>query len=50
MDNFNCLSAHICDDLNKKDIIVSIDLVDACETLRKVNPCYMDVYLDFFFF
>ena len=35
MDNFNCLFAHICDDLNKKDIIVSIDLVDACETLRK---------------
>ena len=35
MDNFNCLSAHICDDLNKKDTIVSIDLVDACETLRK---------------
>ena len=35
MDNFNCLSAHICDDLIKKDIIVSIDLADACETLRK---------------
>ena len=35
MDNFKCLSAHICDDLNKKDIVVSVDLIDACETLRK---------------
>ena len=35
MDNFKYLAAHICDDLNKKDTIVSIDLVDACETLRK---------------
>ena len=35
MDNLKCLSTHICDDLNKKDTIVSIDLVDACETLRK---------------
>ena len=30
-----CLSAHICDDLNKKDTLVSVDLIDACETLRK---------------
>ena len=35
MDNFKCLSAYICDDLNKKDTIVSVDLVDACETLRR---------------
>ena len=35
MDNFKYLAAHICDDLNKKDTIVSIDLVDACETLHK---------------
>ena len=35
MDNFKCLSAHICDDLNKKDTIISIDLIDVCETLRK---------------
>ena len=33
MDTFKCLSAHICDDLNKKNIIISVDLVDACETL-----------------
>ena len=30
-----CLSAHICDDLNKKDTLVSVDLIDECETLRK---------------
>ena len=35
MDNFKCLSAHICDDLKIKDIIVFVDLIDACETLRK---------------
>ena len=33
MDNFKYLSAHICDDLNKKDSNASIDLFDACETL-----------------
>ena len=35
MDNFKCLSTHICDDLNKKYTIVSVNLVDTCETLRK---------------
>ena len=35
MDKLKCLSAHVCDDLNKKDTVVSIDLIDACETLRK---------------
>ena len=35
MDNFKCLSTHICEILNKKDTIVSVDLIDACETLRK---------------
>ena len=35
MDNFKCLSAHICDDLNKNDTIVFVDLIDACETLCK---------------
>ena len=35
MDNFKCLSTHICDDLNKKDTIVSVDFIDACETLCK---------------
>ena len=35
MDNFKCLSTHICDDLNKKNTNVSIDIIDACETLRK---------------
>ena len=35
MDNFKCLSTHICDDLNKKYTIVSVNLVDTCETLCK---------------
>ena len=35
MDNFKCLTVFYCDDLNKKDIVVSVDLIDACETLRK---------------
>ena len=35
MDNFKRLSAHICDDLNKNDTNVSVDLIDACETLRR---------------
>ena len=35
MDNLKCLSTHICDDLNKKDTIVSVDLIDTCETLHK---------------
>ena len=35
MDNFKCLFAHICDDLNKKDTIVYVDFIDACETFCK---------------
>ena len=35
MDNLKCLSAHACDNLNKEDAIASVDLIDACETLRK---------------
>ena len=35
MDNFKCLTIFDCDDLNKKDTVVSVDLVDACKTLRK---------------
>ena len=35
MDNFKCLSTHICENLNKKNTIVFVDLIDACETLRK---------------
>ena len=35
MDNLKCLSAHVCDVLNKKDTIVSVDFFDAFETLRK---------------
>ena len=30
--NFKCLTIFDCDDLNKKDIV---NLIDACETLRK---------------
>ena len=35
MDNFKCLTIYDCDDLNKKDTVISIDLIDACETLCK---------------
>ena len=35
IDNFKCLAIFYCDNLNKKDTVVSIDLIDACETLRK---------------
>ena len=31
MDNFKCLTVFDCDDLNKKDTIVSVDLFKACE-------------------
>ena len=35
MDNFKCLTAIGCDDLNKNDTNVSVDFISACETLRK---------------
>ena len=35
MEKFKCLYAQICDNLNKEDANVSIDLIDACETLRR---------------
>ena len=35
IDNLKYLSAHVCDNLNKEDAIASVDLIDACETLRK---------------
>ena len=35
MDNLKCLSTHVCDNLNRKDIVVSVDLIDAYETLHK---------------
>ena len=35
MDNLKCLSTHVCDVLNKKDTVVSVDFIDLCETLRK---------------
>ena len=35
MDNFKCLTVFDCDDLNKKDTVVSVDLFDAYEILRK---------------
>ena len=31
MDNFKCLTVFYCDDLNKNDTIVSVDLFEACE-------------------
>ena len=35
MDNFKCPIVFDCDDLNKKDTVVSVDLFDAYEILRK---------------
>ena len=35
MDNLKCFSAHVYDNLNKEDAIVFVDLIDACETLRR---------------
>ena len=36
MDNFKCLSAHICENMNNKEANVFIFIfIDACETLRK---------------
>ena len=35
MDNFKCLFAHICENLNKEDTNISVDLVDAYETLYR---------------
>ena len=35
MDNFKCPIVFYCDDLNKKDTVVSVDLFDAYEILRK---------------
>ena len=35
IDNFKCLNTFSYDVLNKKDTIVSVDLIDACETLHK---------------
>ena len=35
MDNFKCLIVFDCDVLNKKDTIVFVDLIYACETLCK---------------
>ena len=34
LDNFKCLTVFDYDDLNKKDTVVSVDLIDACEPLR----------------
>ena len=35
MDNFKCPTAFGCDVLNKKDTNVFVNLIDACETLRR---------------
>ena len=35
MDNFKCVTVFDFDDLNKKDTVVSVNLIDACETLHK---------------
>ena len=43
IDNFKCLSAHICDDLNKKDTIVFVYFINAYETLRKKLSKFMKI-------
>ena len=43
MDNFKCLSTHICYDLNKKDTIVFVDFIDACETLYRELTKFMKI-------
>ena len=35
MDNFKCLTAFGCDDLNKEDTKISIDFIDDYETLHR---------------
>ena len=35
MDSFKCLFAHICENLNKEDTNISVDLIDAYETLYR---------------
>ena len=35
MDNFKCLTAFGCDNLNKSDTNVSVDFIDSCETLHR---------------
>ena len=43
MNNLKCLSAHVCDNLNEEDAIVSVDLIDAYETLRKELLKFMKI-------
>ena len=43
MDNLRCLTVFDCDDLNKKDTVVSVDLIDVCETLRKELLKFMKI-------
>ena len=43
MNNLKCLSAHVCDNLNEEDVIVSVDLIDAYETLRKELLKFMKI-------
>ena len=43
MNNLKCLSAHVCDNLNKEDAIVSVDLIDAYETLHKELLKFMKI-------
>lgn len=43
MDNFKCLTIFYCDDLNKKDTVVSVDFIDACKTLHKELLKYMKI-------
>ena len=38
-----CHSAHVCDNLNEEDAIVSVDLIDAYETLRKELLKFMKI-------
>ena len=43
MDNFKCLTIFYCDNLNKKDTDVSVDLIDVCETLHNELLKFMKI-------
>ena len=47
MDNFNCFTVFDCDDLNKNDTVVSVDLIDACEILCKKLLKSMKIFKKF---
>ena len=43
MNNFKCLFAHICENLNKKYANVSVDFIDDCETFHREFSKYLKI-------